>query len=410
VAAVEVLEGALRRLAEVSLVVAISGNHDSATRLGFGAALMRPEIRLVTGLERVGQAVVLPDPSGGPGALVYPIPFLDVYEAAARWGGQDQALARSHAAVLGAAMDLVWADLGRRGWAAREGGRRGLAPSDAAGRGSPAVVVMAHAFVSGGEASESERDLTVGGVDRAPAPVFAGPDYVALGHLHGPQAVAGADGQVMRYSGSPLAFSFSEMNQVKSTSVVALGGRRPAVELVPAPVPRPLGEVRASLAELESGAHADLAEAWVRVIVTDPTRPDDLTARVRRVFPHFLQLEHAPEGFAPRAASTRVTAASSPRAVTAEFLEYAAGAAANGAELAEVDRALEAVRRAGARESGDRAAGAGIPRGLGGGAGIPRGSGGGADIPRGSGGTATSENTILAGEQIRKPAGMEASK
>ncbi|MDR2254301.1 MAG: exonuclease subunit SbcD, partial [Bifidobacteriaceae bacterium] len=81
VGAVEVLEDTLARLAELTRVIIISGNNDSATRLGFGAALMRPEIQLFTGIGRVGQAVELADPGGGAAALVYPIPFLDVYEA-----------------------------------------------------------------------------------------------------------------------------------------------------------------------------------------------------------------------------------------------------------------------------------------------------------------------------------------
>jgi len=66
---------------------------------------------------------------------------------------------------------------------------------------------MAHAFVSGAAGSDSERDLAVGGAAHIPPGVFAGADYVALGHLHGPQIVGGGAG---RYSGSPLAFSFSE--------------------------------------------------------------------------------------------------------------------------------------------------------------------------------------------------------
>ncbi|MDR2347355.1 MAG: exonuclease SbcCD subunit D [Bifidobacteriaceae bacterium] len=348
VAAVEVLEGALRRLAEVAPVVVISGNHDSATRLGFGAALMRPEIRLVTALNQVGEAVALADPAGGPGALVYPIPFLDVYDAAARWGAEDEPLARSHEAVLGAAMGRVRADLSRRG----------LAPPSQPD-GGPAVVVMAHAFVSGALGSESERDLTVGGVDRVPAAVFAGADYVALGHLHGPQVVSGQAGQVLRYSGAPLAFSFSEAGQVKSTAVVSLGAGPPAVELVPAPVPRPLRVVAGTLAQLQAAASDDLAGAWVKATVTDAARPDDLTAQVRRIFPHLLQLEHVPEGFSAQAAASRVTAASDPAAVAAEFIQYAGGVPASAPELAVVDAALEAARLAVDQERGRPAAGGG---------------------------------------------------
>ncbi len=101
--------------------------------------------------------------------------------------------------------------------------------------------MLAHAFVLGGLASESERDIRVGGVDHVPAEVFAGIDYVALGHLHGPQRVAGPPGVVLRYSGSPLAYSFSEQHHAKSSVLVDLGADGVVGDpvLVPAPVPAP---------------------------------------------------------------------------------------------------------------------------------------------------------------------------
>jgi exonuclease SbcD len=345
VAAVGLLEDALRRLAELTQVVVISGNHDSATRLGFASGLMRPEIRLATSISRVGDAVELEDPEGGPGALVYPLPFLDVYDAAARFATEETPVARSHEAVLGAAMARVRADLTRRGVTLGGAGRM----SGSGRREGPAIVVMAHAFVAGGQGSESERDLTVGGVDSAPASVFADADYVALGHLHGPQTVTGREGQTIRYSGSPLAFSFSEAGHTKSTAVVTLGHGSPRVDLAPAPVPRPLAQLSGTIAELESGVHDRLADAWLRITVTDPSRPDDLSSRIRRRFPHVLQLEHVPEGLPQTAASLRVTSASEPRAVTAQFIEWAGGAAITTAEAAEVTAALETLRGASAR-------------------------------------------------------------
>ena len=88
-------------------------------------------------------------------------------------------------------------------------------------------VVLAHAFVGGGLPSESERDICVGGVDLVPAAVFDGVDYVALGHLHRPQTLTPR----LRYSGSPLAYSFGEAGQQKQAWLVDLdaarAGRRP---------------------------------------------------------------------------------------------------------------------------------------------------------------------------------------
>ena len=113
--------------------------------------------------------------------------------------------------------------------------RADLAGRAAASGSRPRSVLMAHAFVMGGLASESERDIRVGGVDAAPANTPAGVDYVALGHLHGPQAIpfpaaggaaprpAPVPVPVLRYSGSPLAYSFSEMHHHKSTVLLELG-------------------------------------------------------------------------------------------------------------------------------------------------------------------------------------------
>ncbi|MDR2567158.1 MAG: exonuclease SbcCD subunit D [Bifidobacteriaceae bacterium] len=391
VGAVQLLEESLTRLAELTRVVVISGNHDSATRLGFGSRLMRPEIKLFTRLGQVGQAVEVPDPAGGPGALVYPIPFLDVYAAAEHFGTDETPIARTHEAVFAVAAERIRADLARRGLAegarpnreedgevglrrrgelggvngrtvagngrtpaeeqgeAGDGrGRTAAGNNDSTIRGDrPAVVAMAHAFVVGGEGSESERDLTVGGIATVPAGVFAGMDYVALGHLHGPQRIAAPEAQAIRYSGSPLAFSFSEAGHVKSTAVVRLEPNGAEVELVPAPVPRPMSEAQGSLEELESSRFDGVADHWLRVTVTDRSRPEDLVQRIARRFPHALVTRHLPKGLAAAGPGGKVTAASDPTQVVAQFLEFAGGAPPSQNELREIGLALEAVQAAG---------------------------------------------------------------
>ena len=88
-------------------------------------------------------------------------------------------------------------------------------------------MVLAHAFVTGGQGSESERDIRVGGIADVPASVFAGFSYVALGHLHGQQQVSAASGgPLVRYSGSPLAFSFSERQHTKSVTLAEIDAGR----------------------------------------------------------------------------------------------------------------------------------------------------------------------------------------
>jgi len=167
--AVRVFEDALVRIGALCPVVVTSGNHDSAVRLGFGSRLYADQLHLRTAVDRLAEPVVLEDEYGP--VHIYGIPYLDPDLTRHALGGEP--LERSHEAVIGAAMDRIRADLAR------------------CSEGSVRSVVMAHAFITGASASaersDSERDIRVGNVDAAPATVFAGVDYTALGHLHGPQ-------------------------------------------------------------------------------------------------------------------------------------------------------------------------------------------------------------------------------
>ncbi len=308
VEAVTLLSDTLARLAERTTVVVTSGNHDSATRLGFGASLMQERVRLRT------RVASLAEPVEVAGALVYGLPYLDPDACRAELApvaqdGTRTLLARSHEAVTTAAMARVRADAAARGGRAK-------------------VVVAAHAFVVGGRASESERDIRVGGVDHVPADVFAGADYVALGHLHGPQVVTGPDGTVLRYSGSPLAYSFSEQHQTKSSVLVDLSGDAPTTTLVAAPVPRRMADLTAPLEDLLGAAGEPHVDDWVRVTVTDAARPADLYRRVRQRFAHALVVQHRPtvRDDGP-ARPVLVTAAADPVAVAADFVTHVSNAA-----------------------------------------------------------------------------------
>ena len=340
VEAVTLLSETLSRLAEFTQVVLISGNHDSAIRLGFGAQLMRPDLHLITQVARVGQAIELPGVVDAGPCLVYPLPYLDVDVARGVLAEGVEPLARSHQAVLGAAMDRVRADLAkRRGWskAARGSTGPGQAKTDR-------VVVLAHAFVAGGVGSDSERDIQVGGVNVVPASLFAGVDYLALGHLHGPQAVgAGSAGPLMRYAGSPLALSFSEKDQVKSTVMVDLSRSEVTTELMPVPVPRPLKQIAGTMAELLSSQFDAVAADWLWVTVTDPARPVDMLQQLDRRFPNRLVTQHLPEGLARAAVSGPRAEATDPMAVAAEFMTHVGGTAPTKPELAAMASALEAV-------------------------------------------------------------------
>ncbi|MEU4494048.1 exonuclease SbcCD subunit D [Streptomyces sp. NPDC023998] len=268
--AVELFDEALHRLAGAGVpTVMISGNHDSARRLGVGAGLIeRAGIHLRTDPAGCATPVLLGD-AHGPVAC-YGLPYLEP----ALVKNEFKTEKAHHEAVIGAAMERVRDDLAKR-----EPGTRS--------------VVLAHAFVAGGQQSDSERDITVGGVAAVPAGVFHGVDYVALGHLHGCQTI----NERVRYSGSPLAYSFSESQHRKTMWLIDLGAQGEiGAERIDCPVPRPLARLRGTLGELlEDPASAAHEQSFVEATLTDPVRPAEPMARLAERFPYTLSLVFEPE-------------------------------------------------------------------------------------------------------------------
>ena len=164
--AVALADEAFARLAASrARVVVSSGNHDSARRLGFGSRLMDAAgVFVRTDASSVGTPVVLADQHGD--VAIHAIPYLDPSALLEPWAlGR-----RSHEAALSEAMTRVRSDLAARPASTRS-------------------VVLAHAFVAGATPSESERDISVGGVSRVATSLFDDIDYTALGHLHGPHVL-----------------------------------------------------------------------------------------------------------------------------------------------------------------------------------------------------------------------------
>ncbi|MGO1423107.1 MAG: exonuclease SbcCD subunit D [Brachybacterium sp.] len=326
VSSVTLLDGALARLADTgATVVLTSGNHDSPERLGFGRSLMRSGIHLLTDVPGIEHPVSVEDEHGE--VMFFGLPYLEPDRARTVLVGEDEApLARSHEAVTRAALDRV--------------------RQRAATRPDARTVVLAHTFVTGGDASDSERDLSVGGVDSVPAGVLGGIDYLALGHLHGCQDLTRLVGAPAWYSGSPLAFSFSEKNHRKSVLLVDLGepGTPAEVRRIQTPVPRPLTELRGTLAEILARADEHGGD-WVKAVVTDPARPAHLQEQLREAFPHLLLTEYAPEGREAREGTPVVRREQNPLEVMDEFLAHVTGAAPTAAEHDVLERAYTAVRR-----------------------------------------------------------------
>jgi exonuclease SbcD len=318
--AVELCEDALLRLhATGARIVLISGNHDSARRLGFGSGLLdKTGVHLRTRIGALARPVLLEDAHGP--VAIYGVPYA---EPDAVRGELPDAVSSGHAGVLGHAVQRIKADADARGVRRR--------------------VVMAHGWVTGGAASESERDITLGGVAQVPADTFAGFSYVALGHLHGQQTLAGH----LRYSGSPLPYSFSEATHRKGSWLVELdasGAKR--AERVPAPTYRRLSLLRGRLEDLlGSPAYALYEDDFVSVTLTDPSRPDGPMDALRTRFPHVLVLTFEPEGARPDAGCYRSRVVGrDDRAIAEEFVQHVRNAPATDGERRLLADAFEAVR------------------------------------------------------------------
>ena len=317
--AVELCEDALLRLhATGARIVLISGNHDSARRLGFGAGLLdQAGVHLRTHFARLAEPVLLADADGP--VAIYGVPYLE--PDAVR--GELPHDIKGHAGVLGHAVRRIHQDADTRGIRRR--------------------VVMAHGWVTGGAASESERDITVGGVGQVPADIFGGFSYVALGHLHGQQTLAAH----LRYSGSPLPYSFSEAAHRKGSWLVELDARGATrAERVPAPTYRRLSLLRGRLADLlGSSAYVDCEQDFVSVTLTDPSRPENPMDALRTRFPHVLVLTFEPEGATRDAHSYQARVAGrDDQAIAAEFVQHVRNAPVTDGERRLLTEAFEAVR------------------------------------------------------------------
>ncbi|OLO78276.1 metallophosphoesterase family protein [Actinomyces oris] len=375
--AVALLDETLRRLTERTRVVLTPGNHDSARRLGFAADLMREGLIIRARTAGLDRGIILPDADGNEAAIVHALPYLDPDAAreilppllAERLGEEtpakhpaeeDQAesgdtssqpgppvrprLPRSHEAVVSAALRLVAADLDRL--------------RSARSRRLPSLL-MAHAFVVGGEACESERDIRVGGVDSVPSGVFTtlggsplaersgGVDYVALGHLHRPQELTRPAGPRLVYSGSPLPFSFDEAegarnSATKSSVLLDLDADGvTGLERIPTPVLHQVRTLTGTMPELLSPAFDDATGAWVRVILQGE-RPPGALATLKERFGSLLAFQHeAPT----RTARERiaVTAAADPLRITEDFFDDVCGRAPEPSERGVLRSAYESA-------------------------------------------------------------------
>ncbi|HEY8296126.1 MAG TPA: exonuclease SbcCD subunit D [Micrococcaceae bacterium] len=323
---VALLDETLARLRGAGVeVILTSGNHDSATRLGFGTRLLaHAGVHLRTRLSDIAAPVLLPLP-GGARLAVYGLPYLEPRMASGPLGVDEP----GHTPVTRAAVDLVRADLRAR---REESG------------GALYSVLMAHTFASSGAGSDSERALSLGGLGMVPLDLFDGFDYTALGHLHGRQQLS----PTVRYSGSPLAYSFSEASHTKGGWLLDFGpGGLEDVRAVDWEAERPLARLRGRLEDLLADPLlAGAAESYCQVVLTDDERPAQAMERLRTRFRHTLMLGFEPDNAgtaAKQSYSERIGDAADQVELCCGFLEHVRDRSANDGEREAIKLALESV-------------------------------------------------------------------
>lgn len=277
-------------------IVVIAGNHDSGQRLGTASKLFDRRRILVRGpIEGEEAPLLLEDDYGK--VAISALPYGEIYAARRVFKTED---IRSPEEVLRAQIEAARAQV-------PEGAR---------------WIVVAHAFVTNCQPTESERRLSVGTVETVSADLFEGASYVALGHLHRPQT-AGAN--TIRYSGSPLAFGFDEAGTTKSMTVFDIDGSGQVVDLktVDFEPLRQVREVRGVLVDLVADAKVNPSEDYIRAILLDEGALIEPAAQLRPHYPNILQtLREKREDLAMSSAGRALSKLDDPVGVIGEFLTY----------------------------------------------------------------------------------------
>lgn len=248
-------------------VFLISGNHDSAERVAFGHQLMQGSgIWISPVYDGTIEHHTLEDRWGE--VNIYLIPFLR--PSVVRSFFPDAEIGDYTDALQTIIQEL---------------------PLDASKRN----VVLAHQFVTAAEALPETCDseqLSVGGLDRVDGSVFSPFDYTALGHLHGPQRVGS---ETIRYAGSPLKYSFSELHQKKSVTVAELREKgETEIRQIPLQPRREMIELRGTFEEIlaEARKKGEPQTDYYHMILTDETDVVDALSRLREFYPNIMLLDY----------------------------------------------------------------------------------------------------------------------
>ena len=263
--AVALLDDFLVRLSKRSLrVFLISGNHDSPERMAFGGRLMESSGVYVAPVYDGKVAPITLTDEYGP-VKVYLLPF--VKPAHVRRSFPEREIS-TYTDAVNVAIEAMDVDPAERN------------------------VLVTHQFVTGAARCDSE-ELSVGGADNVDVSVFDPFDYVALGHIHGPQQVSRA---TVRYCGTPLKYSFSEAGHQKSVTVVELGPKsKVSVRTVPLAPQRDLVELRGTYEELTFRGfyeRTSYQKDYIHITLTDEEDIPDAVRKLQIIYPYLMKLDY----------------------------------------------------------------------------------------------------------------------
>lgn len=263
--AVELLDGFLVSLAKRKLqVFVISGNHDSPERLAFGNRLIDASgIHLSPVYNGDVKPIMLSDEYGD--VNFYMLPFIKPVHVRRYYPDED---IQSYTDAVRVSVEHMNVDTLSRN------------------------VIVTHQFVTGAERSESE-EISVGGSDNVDASVFADFDYVALGHIHGPQNIGS---ERIRYCGTPLKYSFSEAKHKKSVTVIEMKEKgNTTISTIPLIPKRDMVEIKGTYGEVTAKSFYDgtsFQEDYTHITLTDEEDIPDAISKLRVIYHNLMKLDY----------------------------------------------------------------------------------------------------------------------
>lgn len=262
--AVQVFDDFLTKIASKNIpVFVISGNHDAAERIAFGAEMMKQsKVYLSPVFDGNINEVILKDEYGE--IAIYMLPF--VKPATVRPFYNDVEI-NSYNDAVKTVIEHTNINKNRRN------------------------ILIAHQFVTGAEKSNSE-DISVGGIDNVDAEVFDDFDYVALGHIHKPQFVGR---ETIRYCGTPLKYSFSEVNDKKSACIVILREKgNISIEKIDLMPQKDMCEIKGYYQEITALCYYKNinVQNYMHIILKDEQDIVDAIAKLRSIYPNIMRLDY----------------------------------------------------------------------------------------------------------------------